>query len=177
MVVQVESVRDTTVQMLDLELYLGDRFKRYGLLDYRLFTKPTEIWIPLSPTSEHSEGTHKAWPKALLQRVGSRCSSSSVAEHERHKLLQKLSRRGIVVHRSSHFRKRTGGIVQSRIIVPWCRLWNQAKTGRILSPHNIGIAIRPEMLRHRCACTTCTSASRYSAPAHVTIELKVDGQK
>ena len=75
-VIAVDSVSRSNCQMLDLDLSLsscrvgGGRSK----VLFRLYTKPSSIWQPLSPESSHHLGVHKFWPAAECNSIHSRFS-------------------------------------------------------------------------------------------------------
>ena len=62
------------VAMLDVRFYRGSAFRTSGILDYIIHYKTTNIWTPLLPSSDHQRSVHSSWPKAMIQRVASRCS-------------------------------------------------------------------------------------------------------
>ena len=45
-VLKVERVSHSELQMLDLQFYKGPRHSVTGILDYKLYRKPTSIWRP-----------------------------------------------------------------------------------------------------------------------------------
>ena len=68
-----------SVDFLDVTLFKGPRWRRTGILDHKVFVKPTSHWQPLSTSSAHHPMTHRAWPFAMLRRYLDLSSSHSMA--------------------------------------------------------------------------------------------------
>ena len=138
------------VPMLDVLLYKGWRWRHTGLLDYRLYTKPTSIWLPLSPSSMHRETVHFGWPRAAVCRIRKRCHSRVIGDEEVAKFTEQLnsvtfpeyaetilSKSGVV--RPVEDRSRIRFV--SRIILPFSWDWQFADLNSVL-----------RSLRDRMAC-------------------------
>lgn len=67
--VKCESLSFRDVSFLDLFIYKGAKFERSGFLDYRLYEKPTKIWVPLSKESAHHSSVHNSWPSSMICRI------------------------------------------------------------------------------------------------------------
>ena len=76
-VLKVESSSKQGCQMLDLDVSRVSG-PRNDLLSFSLFTKPSNIWQPLSPESSHPFSVHKFWPLAQCKRIYSK--HSDIAE-------------------------------------------------------------------------------------------------
>ena len=69
-VLKVESVSKTGCQMLDLDVCVSPNpHLDFDSCVFRLFTKPTNIWQPLSPESHHPRSVHMHWPAAQAKRI------------------------------------------------------------------------------------------------------------
>ena len=94
--VEASSVSRTCVQMLDLEIFKGARFSSSGRLDYRLFTKQTNIWQPLDVVSSHPKAVMH-WPRAQLQRIVRRFTNAADAGKAIQKYRAMLNSYGVPV--------------------------------------------------------------------------------
>ena len=78
--INVHSFSSNEFQMLDVLFWKGERFSSLSLLDFRLFTKPTSIWKPLSCESMHPLFVHRHWPMAQCKRIRKRFSCDKAGE-------------------------------------------------------------------------------------------------
>ena len=83
--------------MLDVEIFKGCRFTKRGLLDYRIFTKETSIWRPLSPWSAHPGYALRAWPISQCIRFYDRCSDRVEGINQLERSREMLKQQGIFV--------------------------------------------------------------------------------
>lgn len=75
---EVESVRFSACNYLDLNIAKGAKWRSSGLLDVGIHHKPTGLHQPLAPHSAHSPHVHVAWPKGLLTRAKRLCNTKSL---------------------------------------------------------------------------------------------------
>ena len=75
-VLKLESISRSGCQMLDLDVSTVRGCGGYRSCVFRLFVKPTNIWRPLSPESQHPASIHKHWPAAQAKRIFSRFSNA-----------------------------------------------------------------------------------------------------
>ena len=66
-----------SVNFLDITIFKGDRFKNNGILNTKIYTKPTNKFQYLDRSSAHSESVFKAFLKGELLRARRNCSSES----------------------------------------------------------------------------------------------------
>jgi hypothetical protein len=63
-----------SIDFLDLTIFKGKRFAQTGILDTKIYTKPTNRFQYLYRTSSHKESTFKAFLKGELIRARRNCS-------------------------------------------------------------------------------------------------------
>ena len=76
--VKLESISRIGCQMLDVFVSCSDFLRPH----FRLYTKPSIIWQPLSPESAHHISIHRHWPLAQCCRIRSRFSSAAEGDAE-----------------------------------------------------------------------------------------------
>lgn len=77
---KVESISRSSVEMLDIILYKGNRHRLYGILDHVVRIRTSALGIALSDTSCHPAGAHRTWPLARLRTIKLRCSDVQGSE-------------------------------------------------------------------------------------------------
>ena len=142
--------------MLDLHIYVGNRFRHTGLLDYRLHCKDTAIWVPLSPNSNHHPATHRGWPVDMMRRIDKRCTSKDIARREKQALAHRLLKRGInvfPVHADlNSFSDLSDPIqnlpcirpptsVDSRVVLPFHSVWHSAGIASFLRAQSVWVGM------------------------------------
>lgn len=65
---------------LDLEINLRDSSASSSLVEYRLYQKPINKFLYISPLSNHPEHVHMSWIEAEIQRIKARCSDPNDAD-------------------------------------------------------------------------------------------------
>ena len=68
-VVKCEDSSLVGVQMLDLFVPKGERFREHGRLDWKPFIKPTARHVPLSQSSCHASCIHRSRPVAEMSKM------------------------------------------------------------------------------------------------------------
>ena len=133
-VLELDSISDFGVTMLDTFVYKGAGWARTGFLDYRVHVKRTSVWVPLRPSSGHAPGVHASWPAGLLHRHRLLCSETFFRDEAASLLLARLRGHGVFCAEpqgaSSVF---TPDPVGSRIILPWRPQWQRAQLARLLA--------------------------------------------
>merc|ERR1712037_102796 len=76
----IESQSQSGVQMLDIVLFKGVRWRHAQFLDHRAFVKPTTLYSPLCTSSAHPLHVHAAWPRGMIHRLRSLCSNRKIGE-------------------------------------------------------------------------------------------------
>ena len=78
---KLESISSHGFQMLDVSVTLSCKeSEAHYSCSFDLFTKPTSIWKPLSPESNHPLNVHLHWPLAQCQRIRSKFSCKNAGE-------------------------------------------------------------------------------------------------
>ena len=68
-VLKLESISRHHFQVFDVDFSVSyPSVDALGSLSYRLFTKPSSIWTPLSSESHHPESIRRPWPKARVRK-------------------------------------------------------------------------------------------------------------
>ncbi len=67
--ISLDCIHQYGVPMLDLLIYKGPRHRCSGLWDFRPYTKPTALHVPLSPASCHHRSAHIGWPIGEIRWV------------------------------------------------------------------------------------------------------------
>ena len=75
-VLTLDSVSSCGFQMLDVDACVTDDRS----LSFRLYQKPSSIWRPLSPESQHPHSIHLHWPIAQCRRIMKRHTSTKEGE-------------------------------------------------------------------------------------------------
>lgn len=89
------NVSTRSVNFLDLEIYLGDRFRDgQGRLDVRVYQKELNRYLYIPPHSFHRQSQHRAWIKAELLRLLRNTSSASELRQVRELFYRRLRARG-----------------------------------------------------------------------------------
>ena len=84
-------VADTdNIEMLDVSFFRGRMFDDHGVLDYRLFSKPSSVWRPLSQLSGHPSRVHQFWPRLQLRRIRKRFSCPAQAGRAQEEFRRKM---------------------------------------------------------------------------------------
>ena len=99
------SISDTQIDYLDITIFKGDRFKETGILDVKIYTKPCETFMYITPTSTHPPATFSGFIKGEFLRI----ARNSNNEHdfiERSNLFsEKLIARGYKLDFINNIRK------------------------------------------------------------------------
>ena len=96
-------VADTdNIEMLDVSFFRGRMFDDHGVLDYRLFSKPSSVWRPLSQLSGHPSRVHQFWPRLQLRRIRKGFSCPAQARRAQEEFRRKMfSASGYLVFRAT----------------------------------------------------------------------------
>ena len=78
----IEEISSTSIHFLVVLVYKGPSFRTSGRLDFKVAHKPTAIWQPLTPSSQHPMYVHRSWPTSMIHRIRGLCSEKNVAEEE-----------------------------------------------------------------------------------------------
>jgi hypothetical protein len=70
-----------SVDFLDITIFKGERFRQIGILDTKIFTKPTNKFQYLDRTSAHRASVFKALIKGELIRARRNCSNDEDLHH------------------------------------------------------------------------------------------------
>ena len=92
---EVESINSTKATMLDVTVFKGNGWQESECLDYVFYEKPTSIWTPLAPDSNHPLHVHASWTHAQLGRFSKRCSSTADAGRARVQMINRFKAVGI----------------------------------------------------------------------------------
>ena len=131
---KVDSFSSSSIEMLDITIFKGPRWSSTGLLDHKLFTKPSSQWQPLSIRSGQAPSVHNAWPNTQLQRVRGLCNNPAdafLAEQNFKDMY--LASIGIDIFRaqsSSPSRSLTRSGHPSHLVIPYRREWGSAKIAK-----------------------------------------------
>lgn len=82
------------VSFLDLDIHIGRRFPKEGLLDYRVFTKDLNRYLYLPFSSFHTTATKKAFISGEILRLIRNSSTKRDFERSRESFFSNLCRRG-----------------------------------------------------------------------------------
>ena len=119
---KVDCVSSSSAEMLDITIFKGPSWRNSGMLDHTLFTKPTSIWLPLSPDSNHPVGVHVSWPRGHLNRIKRLCPDRETANSEVEKFLgkfQEVARRFCELFRMPATSRKSTPPVSNRIVFPF----------------------------------------------------------
>ena len=136
--VQIENVSESGIQMLDLWVSRGAKFRKAHRLDVCIRPKETSIADPLLATSAHPFSVHKAWPQAMLRRWDTLSSDRKGLKTELTKLREKWHRYQII-----DLPNQTNQPTKEqtlRCILPYSRVWAAAGLAKCFAGH-------PERLR------------------------------
>ena len=119
-----DSISSHEFNMLDVSFFKGSLYREAGHLDYKLYTKPTQIWRPLSVLSCHHPSVHLSWPQSQVKRICRRFSCAIEAKKEVSKFERKYKEsNGVDVPRASYHRRPKQAFVKSWIILPFRGPW------------------------------------------------------
>ena len=90
------------VNFLDMEIFKGERFRLTGQLDFMNAKKATSISLPLAFSSMHAPHIHKCWPRSVIARTRSLCSSPDLGNRCADEYIRFLESHGIRYTDSSH---------------------------------------------------------------------------
>lgn len=79
------------VCMLDLHVFKGSRFERSGILDIKLYLKPSAQGCPLASDSYHPPNLHFAWPTARFSHFDTVSTSRAYALMAKTAFFEKLA--------------------------------------------------------------------------------------
>ena len=85
---------DTSVDFLDLTIYMGEGFQQSGILDTRTFQKQLNKYLYLPPTSFHAKHIFPAFITAEIQRHRRNCSNDQEYKEILDKFYVRLRLRG-----------------------------------------------------------------------------------
>ena len=148
-VVKLEDVQTESVNMLDLCLYKGKDFAMSGRLSYKLYIKPTNIWLPLSPLSGQAPNVHSSWPRSQESRLRKRFSDRFEGERAVNDFKSRMiasfglecpdSGTTFPTHHSARPQ------VSTRIILPYLPHWSLSRLPSVLSGvyerHNFWVGV------------------------------------
>ena len=153
-------------KFLDVEVYRGAGWERTGILDTRVHSKPTSLWIPLGISSFHPASIHTSWPTSQLLRYKRICSSHSQYVENARKLSDQIFRcNGIHMFQNrATMRNHSANPKQpsSRIVLPHTVPWAHAKMGTIL-----------KHMREKWA--PCLGSSLFQSAEHVGLAWRLGG--
>ena len=119
--------------MLDVSIFKGPRFVRFGLLDYRLYVKPSSIWKPLNPSSSHAKSVHRSWPLGQVSRLRRRFSCKAEARQAVRDFCERY-RTTFGMHVPVRIRGRQKpNMVPSYLVLPHHAVWESARLDRVLA--------------------------------------------
>ena len=118
-VAECESVSSTSVRMLDLLIYFGEKHRRTGLMDFHVTEKESAINQPLLPTSYHPMNVHRSWPESMAKREYALSSSQKIAKQRRKELIDKWSNEGVLIPCPRGPKKPKNTDKQMRLVLPY----------------------------------------------------------
>ena len=155
--VELEGSSTTRIQMLDVSIYLGARYRASRKLDFVVCPKQTSIAVPLLPSSCHPTSVHRSWPRSTLQRCTLLSNDRMACRTVKEGLLARWS--AFDIQTTSTSEKPVSSRRQNalRIIIPFSRVWGKAGLAKhfrsferrwmhvvarysLEVPHRIGIA-------------------------------------
>ena len=83
-------ISDTELTYLDLKIFKGPRFRTNGLLDTKIYTKPTETFQYLDRKSVHPLATFKGFIKGEVLRYARLCNNETDFIEKRNAFTEKL---------------------------------------------------------------------------------------
>ena len=83
-------IASDTIDVLDMTIFKGPRWRRTGLLDARPFSKPSHRGSILTSSSSHHPAQHKSWPLGRFIAFDALSSESFYARQSKKTFLQKL---------------------------------------------------------------------------------------
>ena len=87
-------ISESSMIFLDTEIYKGKRFKDHGILDIKLYTKPTNTFQYLHRSSAHNASVFKGFIKGECIRYARNTSDPSILQTELNKFKTRLLKRG-----------------------------------------------------------------------------------
>lgn len=88
------SVHDQSIDFLDLTIFKGERWEREGILDVKLFEKPTNRFLYIPATSCHPAAAKKGWITTELIRMVRNNSSENLFNQKKEEFRERLQKRG-----------------------------------------------------------------------------------
>ena len=133
---KVEETSLQEVVMLDVQISKATRHAETGFLDTCVHVKKSSVWAPLTPSSGHPPGVHRAWPFGQILRYQRLCSHPKT-RFEKVEGLYNILRRAGVHTEQREARPRRSPIpapirVSSRLVLPWRPHWAAAKIPQLL---------------------------------------------
>ena len=125
--ISIECMSRDSVDMLDVTLYKGARWRATGILDYKPYVKESSQWVPLSPESAHPPHVHTSWPVAQVRRLERRCSNRIQARESVSNFTCKLSActgQGLFLNDPRPPKQRTQCY---RLVIPFAWEWHLAR--------------------------------------------------
>ncbi|KAJ8024865.1 hypothetical protein HOLleu_34899 [Holothuria leucospilota] len=83
-------ISKTEVTYLDLKIFKGNKFQSTGILDTKVYTKPTETFQYLDRNSAHPLATFKGFIKGEVLRYARLCSNESDFLEKRNSFTERL---------------------------------------------------------------------------------------
>ncbi|MEY4046784.1 MAG: hypothetical protein RL284_335, partial [Bacteroidota bacterium] len=90
-------ISNTSATFLDLTLLKDTRFKSIGILDVKLFQKPTNKFLFLPTSSFHPAQCTKGWISSYIKRIRLNCSNDIDYDHYKSEFYANLLNRGYKV--------------------------------------------------------------------------------
>jgi hypothetical protein len=88
------NISTTSGIFLDVETFKGTRFSSHQLMDVKLYSKPINPYLYISPDSYHPRHVFTSTSRSLTKRLGIRCSNIEDFDRESHLLHSRLLARG-----------------------------------------------------------------------------------
>ena len=133
--IHFDDVSQHSISMLYVVLFKGPRWKKTGVLDYRLHTKPTNQWAPLLCSSSHHPSVHTSWPKGQLRRIKMRCSDPATVNAEVQRFRDRYRHHtGFEVREDEcgpQLKRGDGHKHLPRLVLPYRQAWSESRIPHI----------------------------------------------